>query len=601
MEFDIDLIGEIMIPLQNVENSGTNKSSKRFSTVSNFSIVGSHLGKILDQNFKEFRSILFQGELLRLVVVVKLPEKNEKLSKNLLRDTYIKFDFDSSCDQNEIELKNSLEAKNILNTQNNLNTLLTNSQNENDSSQMMTDVDKLNISDLFSLQRNSLFNSSDKYKSYENSSSDLISRRACIDDQILIFEVIRHIIVPNKFLNRTLVLKLNLMKKNYIEYVDTYTLQEILENKVHEDFREFTVIKTLFKEVKIIRPIHVSKTKQIDILPDTSLIQIKLENITSSINFIDKNLKLSKFLKNEKIEDMAVINYGMSLNLKEIQILKEETVVDKKTTINVKILEQYIKSDLNGLFPMSNMEFSILNKDFPIEIKPGEELVIVIKIHKSSFLYEKLEENQDPCNENSSNNITGNTNTGSITAVSSIRKNSTDLSSLNAVGNSRNLNNIQVTKSSNLVTQHNQILMNTNSSNLNTNINYLPNLQTSNTCNIPNNNRRLSPNKHLINDNQENDEIIKVVLSTPLLLNITSYKFYDSLFMSVPLKWQNEITRFLKIEIDIDENITLHEYFRVNLTAKNISNSTMDLLLEISDSTDDFLQDEESVDFKKKK
>ena len=81
----------------------------------------------------------------------------------------------------------------------------------------------------------------------------------------------------------------------------------------------------------------------------------------------------------------------------------------------------------------------------------------------------------------------------------------------------------------------------------------------------------------------DNDEIIKVILNTPIILNISSFKFYDSLFMSIPLKWHNEITRFLKIEIDIQEKITLHEYFTVILRAKNISNNPMDLFLEISD------------------
>jgi hypothetical protein len=80
-----------------------------------------------------------------------------------------------------------------------------------------------------------------------------------------------------------------------------------------------------------------------------------------------------------------------------------------------------------------------------------------------------------------------------------------------------------------------------------------------------------------------------VVLSTPIILDISSYKFYDSLFMSIPVKWHNEITRFLKIEIEIQEEVSLHEYFHVLLKAKNISNNSMDLVLEISYSSADWL------------
>lgn len=75
--------------------------------------------------------------------------------------------------------------------------------------------------------------------------------------------------------------------------------------------------------------------------------------------------------------------------------------------------------------------------------------------------------------------------------------------------------------------------------------------------------------------------------------------------MSIPVKWHNEITRFLKIEIEIQEEVFLHEYFNVVLTAKNISNHAMDLVLEISDSSADFIKSEnldtEIFDYKGKR
>ena len=76
--------------------------------------------------------------------------------------------------------------------------------------------------------------------------------------------------------------------------------------------------------------------------------------------------------------------------------MKEETVVDKKMTINVKSFEQYIKNDT---IPLDNVNFSLLNKEFPIEIKPGEEVVIMMKIFKSAFIYEKIVNNN--INQNS--------------------------------------------------------------------------------------------------------------------------------------------------------------------------------------------------------
>lgn len=149
------------------------------------------------------------------------------------------------------------------------------------------------------------------------------------------------------------------MKKNPIDFVKNgnYTLLDLYSSGIYNELKEFTVIKTLFKEVKIIRPLFISKTKQIDISPDTSLLQIKVENITSSINFIDKGLKASRFLTT--INEVDLLNYGLSLVIKDIQILKEETVVDNTTTINVKSLEQYIN---NNSIPLNNVNFRLLNE-----------------------------------------------------------------------------------------------------------------------------------------------------------------------------------------------------------------------------------------------
>ncbi len=77
--------------------------------------------------------------------------------------------------------------------------------------------------------------------------------------------------------------------------------------------------------------------------------------------------------------------------------------------------------------------------------------------------------------------------------------------------------------------------------------------------------------------------------------------------MTIPIKWHNEITRFLKVEIDIQENISLHEYFNVTLKTKNISNSQMDLYLEICDTSAEYFHEKvpmtenEIFDFKGKR
>ena len=83
-----------------------------------------------------------------------------------------------------------------------------------------------------------------------------------------------------------------------------------------------------------------------------------------------------------------------------------------------------------------------------------------------------------------------------------------------------------------------------------------------------------------------------------MILNIHSFKCYDSLFMSIPIKWHNEITRFLKVEI------TIHEYFKTIVKVKNISLSLIDLELEIGESN--YLEENQNkiehiIDYKQKR
>jgi hypothetical protein len=99
------------------------------------------------------------------------------------------------------------------------------------------------------------------------------------------------------------------------------------------------------------------------------------------------------------------------------------------------------------------------------------------------------------------------------------------------------------------------------------------------------------------------DEIIKVSLSTPMVLNISSYKFYENLFMSIPIKWQNEISRFLRVDIEIQDKIILHEYFLITMKFKNISIALMDLELDIGDFSNFFngVKNNKVLDYKENK
>jgi hypothetical protein len=169
---DYDIVGEVLIPLENNLEHSYEKS--------NIS-----LDSILNKNFKDFRSILFQGELLRFFVVLKIKSNNDELPNpaEFLSDLFIKFDFDPSCDNNEAEFKITDD--------------FFYKPEENDALQLLNEIDKLN-SDLFSLHRNTVFsqlsNDVRNIYNYKNLNYDFISRRTYLENGgIYILEVIRHI------------------------------------------------------------------------------------------------------------------------------------------------------------------------------------------------------------------------------------------------------------------------------------------------------------------------------------------------------------------------------------------------------------------------
>ena len=97
-----------------------------------------------------------------------------------------------------------------------------------------------------------------------------------------------------------------------------------------------------------------------------------------------------------------------------------------------------------------------------------------------------------------------------------------------------------------------------------------------------------------LNDKEiDKGENFQVSFTTPIILNIACSIFYENLFMCLPIKWINEINRFLKIELSFPKEIFLHEYFEISLKIRNISSNKMNLVIEINDSFED-MKDEEN-------
>ena len=115
--FDYDLVGEIMIPLTN--NNGEvpeepKSNRKNFNNKIKINPLGFRLESILEgKNFKDFRSILFQGELLRFFIILKIEKTNNVDILKLINDIHIKFEFDSSCNSKNYEIKKAEDKESL--------------------------------------------------------------------------------------------------------------------------------------------------------------------------------------------------------------------------------------------------------------------------------------------------------------------------------------------------------------------------------------------------------------------------------------------------------------------------------------------------------
>lgn len=341
---DFEIIGEIFIPIE------AEKDKQHQITLSN----------LIQLNYSNFRKVFFQGELTKMYIVLCSAKKNITNIRNLFESIYIKIEFESFASPSD--------------------------NSEEDYNKTITDLFSINSSKINS----------------NNYDYDPISNKIHYEKgNTAIFEVFKHIIVPQKLLHVDLLMKVDLMTKNENKFVQNIKPLDYYRNGYFNTLQTYRKIKTLFKETKIIRPLKIKDVKQTDVLLDTSLLQTTIENTTSGINFIDESLKASRFLiKETNTVTSSIFSTGMSIYINEIEILKEETSFDEQNTQHIKhIRDLYMKNDKVSL---SNISFSIFNRDLPIVISAGEELNLTFKVVKSAFLCEKSEKENLGVNEKES-------------------------------------------------------------------------------------------------------------------------------------------------------------------------------------------------------
>ena len=294
---DYEIQGEVLIPLEN-GNFLRDKSPITFEDLNKCT-------------YKSFRKILFQGESLKFYITLKTSKQIPNIS-SLFDKIHFNIEFEST----EID-------KNININQNEKNPNL--NEGEEDSENLSFKFYSLNKNIDESINNNDIiFN-----KEFDNIKTKKFDR----DSYSEVYEIIKEITVPENYINSGLLMKVNIYLERFSIFAENNKDTDILnlyQLGLLNNIDKYKLLKTIFKEVKVINPLNILTSKQIDPKIGISLLQTKLNNY-NNYDLYDNALKFSKIFKNLKNEDENKSNNNIkNIYIKDIRILHNETSFDEK-------------------------------------------------------------------------------------------------------------------------------------------------------------------------------------------------------------------------------------------------------------------------------
>ena len=554
MMLDFNINGEVLIPFYN-----SSFLSSKNSPVS--------VKDIRNSSYSDFRNVLFQGELIKLYILLKPDNIEKEKIKSFLESLFFKIE---------------LESTSISNT------------DSNDKEKILEST----LNDLFTINTEKI---DEKNYEYDN----IVRKEYDEETQTELYEIYKQIIIPKNFLGLQLIMKLEILTKNedMIEFEENSDTFLYYKTGHFTNEEKFKTLKTLFKEVKVIKPFNISDTKQTDLTMDMSLLQIKIENIAGENCYEDTSLKNSKFLKKVEGEENKDENKkSMMTNfiINEIEILEDETSVDERETEKINFVNKYLMNK-NSLMQKS-MNFKLMERNFPIQIQSGEDYMLSVRVNKNCFLTdsdiknninETISDNSaQPDKENTLNNADNVKTTNTSNPILKEKEKETQKNQPEPKPKKKvnfSFGSIVIKKKSVINKMQERHGLSNN------------HLLTESPMPLPDIYQKSIGNKQLekgisINEVNKtetntlfsyrdiNEENIKIYYTTPVLLYISCDMFYENLFLCLQLKWYQELNRLLKIEMKIPENIYLYDYFEVIVKIRNISSKPMNLLIEMKDN-----------------
>ena len=593
---DYEILGDVLIPLENGKFL-SNKSPITYNDLNNC-------------NYKLFRKILFQGELLKFYITLQSNKANISDISSIFDKIYFNIEFEST----EIE-KNNLnineEEKNSMSDETIVPSFRFYSSNKN-------------------IEENDIINKNDFNKEFE-----VISKKEFDKDSASeVYEIMKEINVPENYINSNLLMKVNIyLESNYAfcENNEDSDILNLYQLGILNNVEKYKLLKTIFKEVKVINPLNILSLKQLEPKIDTTLLQTKINNY-DTFNLVDNSLKFSKIFKNIKSGNEPKQNdNNKNIYINDIRILKDETSFDEKETENIELIKEKLIKE-KKLINKNDYNIAIFNKNkYPYIINSGEEYNLLIKIIKNPYINEstgsinKINKTnntkkntslalnsrhettaQDEVNKIIINTLNDNSLKSSLlTGIKSIDEYAGDILK---IAQKRNSMAININK--NLLPQFQEPLMSignlfkkksvffVDDKLINENIMANNEESTSSNKNKKEKNEEKNEEKSEVNNeenNEENadnniidldyyfDENFRIYYITPVLLDLSSDLFYENINMCIQMKWFNEINRYLIISIVIPEQIYINQYFEASIKIKNISFYPMNLIIQIKD------------------
>ena len=587
---DYEILGDVLIPLENGNFLG-NKSSVTFQDLNKC-------------HYKLFRKILFQGESLKFYITLQTSKQNIPNISSFFNKIHFNIEFEST----EID-------KNI-------------NINKNEKNSVSNDDDDENYKPSFKFYSSNKNNEEDNntakldfFKEFES----INQREYDKDSSSQVYEIIKEICVPEDYINSNLLMKVNIYMENNSLFSENNKDTDILnlyQLGILTNIEKYKLLKTIFKEVKVINALNILNLKQIEPKIDITLLQTKINNY-DNYDLMDNSLKFSKIYKKLNSGDEPKINENnKNIFIKDIRILQDETSFDEKATENIEIIKDILIKE-KKLLNKKDFNIILFNKNkYPYTISSGEEFNLIIKIIKNPYINESV---------GSTNKINNNNNSKTKNApVVLVTQNETTTQSevnkiiINTLGDSNLRSSLMPSKKGleenidlgKLIPKRNSSILSIN--NINKNIlsqkvqepllsignlfkkkvafNDEKNSNENGTNNDTTQDNNNKDGKNKTPDNNNNnmdnnidldsyfDEHFKLYYITPVILDLSSDLFYENINMCIQLKWFNEINRYLILSVIIPEHINVNQYFEASIKIKNISFNPMNLIIQIKDN-----------------